>query len=245
VVQSTYRENNEGNGMSRKKEICLVIDVETAGGFAAPLVYDLGVAAVVRATGEILERHSLVVREVFFDRRDDMASAYYADKLPLYFRGIKNGSFRVVTLRTARNIVGDMVARYGIKRAYAYNAKFDSTALDSTLRQVWGYRVKFLPRGVKWCCIWHLACASILSQKRYRKFATANGLVSDAGNLRTSAEAAYAYLTGNPTFEEAHTGLADVEIEAEILAYCLRQKGKVREDIVHNPWRIPQQKKVA
>jgi hypothetical protein len=134
-----------------------------------------------------------------------------------------------------------MVARYNIKRAYAYNAKFDSNALDSTLRSVWGFTgVRFLPRGVKWCCIWHLACASILSQKRYRKFAEANGLVSDYGNLFTTAEAAYAYMTNTPDYAEPHTGLADVEIETEILAYCLRQKKRVQEEIVHNPWRIPQ-----
>jgi hypothetical protein len=223
-----------------KREICLVVDVETAGGFKSPLVYDLGVAAVVRSTGEILERHSLIIHEVFFGRSKDMATAYYAEKIPQYLAGIRSGKHRVCRLKTARDIVADMVARHGIKRAYAYNAKFDSNALDSTLRSVWGYRVSFLPRGVKWCCIWHMACQTILSQKRYRRFAESNGLVSPAGNIRTSAEAAYAYITGNPGYEEPHTGLADVEIEAEIMHMCLRQKKGAKEVLAHNPWKIPQ-----
>jgi len=223
-----------------KREVCLVVDVETAGGFKNPLVYDLGVAAVVRSTGEILERHSLIIYEVFCGMPDAMQSAYYAEKIPEYRKGINSGEHRIVRLRTARKIVADMVATYGIKRAYAYNAKFDANALDSTLRSIWGYRVRFMPRGVKWCDIWHLACTTILSQKRYRKFALANGLVSDAGNLRTSAEAAYAYITNTPGYVEPHTGLADVEIEAAILVKCLRQKKRVTENLVHNPWMIPQ-----
>jgi hypothetical protein len=223
------------------KELALVVDVETAGGFNNPLVYDLGLAVVVRATGEIIESRSLIVYDVFVGMKNEMQSAYYAEKIPTYDAGIKRGDHDLVRFFTAWGIVRELVAKYGISRVYAYNAGFDRGALDNTLRVVSGGRYRhFMPRSVRWCCIWHMACQTILSQKRYRRFATANNMVSAAGNIRTSAEAAYAYMTNQPHFIEAHTGLEDVKIEAAILAYVLRQKKRVSEKIARNPWRIPQ-----
>jgi hypothetical protein len=35
-----------------------------------------------------------------------------------------------------------------------------------------------------------------------------------------TAEILYRYITGNLEFEESHTGLEDVDIERQILAYC-------------------------
>jgi hypothetical protein len=85
-----------------------------------------------------------------------------------------------------------------------------------------------------------MACQTVLSQKGFRKFATANGFVSPAGNLRTSAEVCYAYMTKNPDFSESHTGLEDVRIEVEIMAWCLRQHKKMSDRVIWNPWHIPQ-----
>ena len=226
----------KGKNMSRK-EIVLVVDVETAGGFGNPLVYDLGIAAVVRSTGEILESHSLAIKDILVGRPRAMKSAYYAEKLPQYFAGIGT-AWRLVKFATAQGIVSRMVEKYGVKRAYAYNANFDANALDNTANDL--LNGLFMPSGVKWACIWSMACQTILKQKRYHKFAHANGLVSPAGNVRTSAEAAYAYMTGQPDFVEAHTGLSDVLIEVAILSYVLRQKKKVDETPRAGAWKLAQ-----
>jgi hypothetical protein len=224
-----------------KQEIAIIIDVETCGQFGKSLVYDLGIAAVVRATGEIIESHSLVLSEVFYGMSDKMQSAYYADKLPQYHEGIKSGAWRVVTFWEMWRLVKKMSERYNVKRAYAYNAGFDRDALNYTAKILTNGKMRsFIPRSVKWCDIMHLACHNIMSQRGYRKFATDNGFVTDKGNLKTSAEACFAYITKNPHFEEEHTGLADVLIEARILAHCLRQKKAVREEIISGAWRIPQ-----
>jgi hypothetical protein len=37
---------------------------------------------------------------------------------------------------------------------------------------------------------------------------------------RLTAEILYRYITGNLEFVESHTGLEDVDIERQILAYC-------------------------
>lgn len=67
--------------------------------------------------------------------------------------------------------------------------------------------------------------------KRYLKFAYDNGLITDSGKwFKTSAEAIYRYMIGDPQFDEAHTALADAEIEAAMLIKALK-KGKPKFEI--------------
>jgi len=224
-----------------KPEVVLVVDVETAGGFGSPLVYDLGIVAVERRSGRVVAAHSLIVHDVFFGRADDMRTAYYACKVPTYYRGIRRGEHKVVRLWTAWRIVRDLMEKHNITRVYAYNAKFDWNALDNTLRKISHRRgVTFFPKNTQICDIWHMACQTFMKSRNYRKFCAEHGFVSEAGNYRTSAEVAYAYLTNNPTYTEPHTGLEDVHIERAILHKIIRRKQRVDERIVHNPWRIPQ-----
>jgi len=227
--------------MPSKCEKILIVDVETAGGFARPLVYDLGFAVAERRSGRIIERKSLIIEEVFYGMPQKMATAYYAAKVPAYHEGIAAGAFRVVSFWDAWKIVRGIMKRYGITKVYAYNCSFDKGALDSTYRKVAGVRGgSFFPRGTEFCDIWHMACQTILRQPSFRKFATANGFVSAAGNYQTTAEVAYRYMTKEVDFEEAHTGLEDVVIEAAILGHIMRQKRKVDHGIRHNPWQVAQ-----
>ena len=46
-------------------------------------------------------------------------------------------------------------------------------------------------------------------------------------------------ISGNHDFEEEHTGLADVMIEKEILAYCFRQKKPMRKLLFENSKEFP------
>ena len=224
-----------------KHEIILVVDVETAGGFACPKVYDLGFAVVERRSGKILESHSLVISDIFYNCAEEMQSAYYGCKIPFYHEGIANGAFRVTSAWSAWRKVRAIMEKYGISKVYAYNCAFDKNALNSTMRFVTGGTCRnFFPRDTVFCDIWHMACQTVLSQKSFVRFAHANGFVSDAGNIRTSAEVAYAYKTKNAAYDEPHTGLEDVKIEVEILHWIIRQKKRINEAIVRNPWKIPQ-----
>jgi hypothetical protein len=230
------------------REICMVIDVETCNTMDDPLVYDIGFAIVERATGKILESHSLIIWETFCGMSDLMASAYYAEKIPAYRRGIARGDHRIVRLMTAWKIIRDAIRKYGIRRVYAYNMAFDRNALNTTLRYVTASRFRwFLPYGVETCCIWHMACRTILNSNKYRAFCEAHGFVSKFGNYRTSAETAYAFLSGIPHFTESHTGLEDVEIEVAIMSAVLRRKRRLYEKVFRSCWRVvqPPRKKVA
>jgi hypothetical protein len=231
--------NPKERAIMPKREFCLVVDVETAGGFESPLVYDVGLAVVERATGRIVDSWSLILADVFYKMPEKMATAYYAAKVPEYRAGIATGEFRVATIWQVWRLIRNLQKKYNIRRAYAYNAKFDKNALDNTFRTITDGKF-FFPRDIEWCCIWHMACQTILSSKAYIWFAVENGFVSEAGNIRTSAECAYAYIIGQPDYQEPHTGLEDVIIETDILHRVLRQKKSVDESIAHNPWQLPQ-----
>ena len=226
-----------------KREFALVIDVETCGDLKKPLVYDLGFAVIERRSGKIVESASLVIGETFFAHADAMRTAYYADKLPIYREGMANGKFVTVPMWVAWRKVRDVIRKYNIKRAYAYNMDFDQRALNHTIKiHSNGRYNSFLPAGIEYCCIMHMACQTILSQRKYGIFARANGFVSPAGNVRTTAEAAYAYITNNPAYQEPHTGLEDVKIEIGIMQKCIRQKKRMVEKPRRDAWKIPQAK---
>lgn len=232
--------------MNNKKQKYLVIDVETANSLEQPLVYDIGFA-VTDNTGKIYYKRSYVVPEIFFDMEQHfndnelMNSAYYADKLPKYYEGLQTGKWEVKPLKGIFFEIRGIMKEYRIKKVAAYNAHFDVNALNTTLRYVTESAFKyFFPYKTEVNCIWHMACQTLFTQKRFLKTALVNGWQSESGNVQTSAEIAHRYLTGNYEFEEAHTGLEDVIIEAQIMAKCFAQKKKMSKKINRLCWRIPQ-----
>ena len=65
------------------------------------------------------------------------------------------------------------------------------------------------------------------------------GWVSPAGNIKTGAEFAHRYCSGDHSFIEDHTALSDARIEVEILAQCYAQKKIVPYGKINgSPWRI-------
>lgn len=224
----------------KQKHLYMTIDTETCGDFRKPLVYDLGVAVHDRH-GNIVETRSWVIREVFYGRSRKMKTAYYSEKLPLYYEGIKNGEWEVVSLFRARAEMLEMISQYDIKAVIAYNAAFDQKALNCTMQEFSKYGTDhFFPDSVIFWDSWGMACETILQHKAYYKNAHAKNWVSDAGNCMSNAECAFRYTTKNLEFIEQHTALADVLVEVEIFAKVMRQKKKMRREIFGNPWMLIQ-----
>ena len=224
------------------KDYYLVLDVETANSTNDPLVYDLGFAVCDRK-GNIYEAESYVVSDIFYKETELMQTAYYHEKLPKYYEGIKEKAFKVINFYTAKKRIADLIEKYNIKAVCAYNASFDTKALNTTQRYLTNSKYRyFLPYGTEVYCIWHMACQVICTQKRYIKFCLDNGFVSESGNIKTSAETVFAYMTKNEKYEECHTGLQDVLIETQIMAKCFAQHKKMNKKIKRLCWRIPQSK---
>lgn len=226
-----------------KKHFYLVVDVETTNDTNDPLVYDFGYAVTDRM-GRIYETGSYINRDIFFGMRDLMDSAYYAHKIPTYLAEIEEGKHEVASLYEIREKVKDIFKRYPIKAVFAYNARFDRNALNTTQRYETKSKFRwFFPYGTEIWDIWNFACNTICLQKGYVKFCKEYGFVSAKGNILTNAEAVYAYMNKVPTFKEEHKGLEDVRIEVAILAKCYATHKKAVRKINPACWMVPQPKK--
>lgn len=223
-----------------KKQFYLIIDVETANSTEDALVYNLGYQVTDRQN-RIYAEGSFVISDIFQDEQQLMQSAYYANKIPEYYEEIVNGKTQMVTFYEMRQIITAIMTQYPGIIVCAYNAHFDTTALNKTYRWLTKSKYRyFLPYGTKIWDIWHMACQVICTQKRYRKFCETHNLKTASGKLKTSAEAVYAYISKTPRFDEAHKGLDDVRIESKILNHCFRQHKKMNRQINRACWRIPQ-----
>lgn len=209
--------------MIDNETLFLVIDTETTNSIDDPFAYDVGFA-VVKATGEVLESHSYVVADIFLDD-ELMASAYFADKIPQYWEDIKSGKRILRRFKTIKSILHDVMAQYGIRYVVAHNASFDYRSLNYTQRYLtcskWRYA---LPWGVEIWDTLKMARKALSGNSEYRQFCIDNGFTygkEEKPQLRYTAEIIHRFLTGNLDFVEEHTGLEDVLIEKDILAYCL------------------------
>ena len=228
----------------RKNKYAIVLDTETANSINFPLPYDIGFCIVEIATGKIVGRFSLCVYEIYVMQKEMMKTAYYAEKLPQYEEELKNGKRKLVRLYTAKKLIADLMKEYNTNIVYAYNMNFDKRALNNDQKFVTNNRYKyFFPYGTEFRCIWHMACQVLLARPSYIKFALENGFVSEKGNILTNAECCYRYITKDPTFEEVHKGIDDVEIETEILMACRRQHKKMKTNPYQACWRLVQKKR--
>lgn len=222
----------------RKTEKFIVLDVETANDTTDALTYDIGFIVADRH-GNIYESRSFCVYDIYRGERELMQSAYYAHKLPLYEKGLADGSYKMVLFSTVKKIIWNLMKEYNITKVFAYNCHFDRNALNKSQRYITKSKYRwFFPKGTEFCDIWNFACSTICQQKAYKDFCELNGYISNRGNnYKTSAETVYQFITNQNDFEELHQGLADVYIEYEILLKCYATHKKVETDIDRLCWR--------
>lgn len=172
-----------------------------------------------------------------------MRTAYYADKIPSYRIGIKEGKWIVKSFWEIRKEIFALMREYRIKAVVAYNAGFDTRALNATLNHLSKFennQTFFNEKTTIWCS-WGMACQTLFQQKTFFKIANDESWISEAGNVRTSAEIAHRYINRDFGFEEAHTALEDALIETAIFAKCFACHKHMDKIILNMPWRIPQE----
>ena len=185
--------------------------------------YDVGYA-VCDKHGKVYLTRSFVVEDIFFGEYNLMKSAYYANKLPLYYRDIANGTRKVATFSEICKTFREDMRTYGVTEVYAHNHRFDLGTLNITSR--WtsksAYRY-FYPYGTKVYDTMKMARQVIATMPTYKTFCEREGYMTKNGKPQVKAEVIYKYISGNYDFDESHTGLEDVLIEKEIMAYCYRK----------------------
>lgn len=193
-------------------------------------VYDIG-WAIVDKRGKVYKTQSSINADIFLDEKELMKSAYYSEKIPKYWEDIKSGVRQLKSFYNIKKQLLEDIAEYGVKEIYAHNMRFDYSALQNTQRWLTKSKYRyFFPKGIEICDTLKMARQVLKDSKMYRVWCEQNGYITKNNQCRFSAEVLYRYITGNDDFIESHTGLEDVMIEKDILAYCYsRHKKMVRQ----------------
>ena len=227
--------------IDKRKKYLMVLDVETTnnnmekGAKNDGLVYDIGFV-VCDKQGNIYCKRSYAVQEIF-DWTELMSTAYYYKKLPKYYERLANNKMYKNSIWHIRKVIKEIMQIFNITEVYAYNANFDYTTLNNTIRYLSGSACRwFFPYGTQICDIWHIACQTLCLQKTFQWENVRNA----NNNLITNAERVFGYCE-QTDFEEEHTGLADAIVESQILARCFKSHKNIDKKINRACWRIPQQ----
>lgn len=191
------------------------------------LVYDLG-WVVTDKRGTVYKTRSFVNADIFLDEKELMQSAYYAKKIPEYWKDIKSGKRTLTSFYNIRKTLLEDIAEYGVTQLFAHNMRFDYGALTNTQRWLTKSKYRyFFPKNVEICDTLKMARQVVASTPTYKKFCQDNGYMTKNNQVRLTAEILYRYITRDEDFEEEHKGLDDCLIEKEILAYCYRKHKKM------------------
>lgn len=223
-----------------RKRYLVVLDTETCNTHSTPfgldmsdsLVYDIG-WAITDKYGNVYLTRSFLIREIFRNK-ELMNSAYYKDKIPKYYEGIRNGTRKLVTLYEAKKQLEEDMKLYRSNVIIAHNARFDDNATKVTQRYVTKSKYRyFFPYGVE---IWDsvkMATDTIAKQKRYIAFCMRNGYMTKhkVPRPRVTAEVLYKFFIQDVDYKEEHTALEDVLIEKEIVARCYRTHKAMRKKL--------------
>lgn len=228
--------------MPRPQETFLVLDTETGGDFTSPIVYDFGYT-IVNKKGDILSRFTAVVQETITDA-DLMMNAFYAKKIFFhYIPKIAEGELVLKSWEEIRDHMMADVDAFNVKTICAYNAKFDCRAIKATNER---YNIaQWFSKPTKILCLWEASCELLLNNRNYKNLAREMGWVSPKGNIKTSAEMAYRFVSGQHDFIESHTAIEDADIEAEILVKILAKKKKLPYNFSGRTWQLVNKKEVA
>lgn len=223
--------------MDRRISYLMGLDTETANGImngdkldlSQSLVYDLG-WAITDKRGNIYKTRSFVIAEIFCGMADVMTSAYYAEKIPNYWKEIKSGQRVLASFWTVWKTFKQDAKEYNVKNFFAHNARFDLNALNNTVRYLSKSKCRyFFPYNAEIWDTLKMARQTIGKQVSYKRYCVNNSFMTahKVPQVRLTAEILYRYISGNIEFSENHTGLEDVLIETKILAHCFRQHKKM------------------
>lgn len=230
--------------IDRRRNYIIVMDTETCPldreyNGVTPFnmfVYDIG-WAVVDKHGNVYETKSYMVKDIFEGEKQLMLSAYYANKIPKYVEDLANGNRTLATWYEIRKDLVETMKRYETNIVCAHNAKFDDGATKNTQRWLTKSKYRyFLPYGAEVWDTMKMALDVIAPMPTYKDFCEENGYMTKHKKPRpqVKAEIIYRFMTGDNAFIESHTGLEDVLIEKEILAYCFRKHKKMRKKLYEN-----------
>lgn len=232
-----------------KKKLDIIIDIESVDVIAPQWhmgdwnrsIFNVGITAVERTSRKVI-----MSKEIGIDKIWSVPYRFIRD---YYRKNFTRADFHMMFVDFGafttyfNELLNDYSKEYDIE-LWSYNAMFDSSAFAENAHR----EGVTLHRATKsWKCIMMLA-AYYLSTKAQVHFVNwtvetahflyVNGAgkekvleyITPIGNVRTTAQNVYRYLTDNPDFIELHKGLADTECEKDILHWCQGHVGWTKVD---------------
>lgn len=201
----------------------VIFDTETTG-LQKPFCYNIGYQIVNVETREVLVQRDYVVEQIWHNLAL-FSTAYYAEKRPLYVADMRARKTFMEKFGYICQTMRRDFKNHEVVGAYAFNSPFDEKVFNYNcdwfkcvnpfdnipIYDIRGYVHNFIVNP------------------EYKEFCEKNGYFTESGNYSTTAETVYRYLVDND-FVEAHTALADSQIEAEILFKCIDLGAKVNRE---------------
>jgi len=232
-------------GLELPKKI-LVLDTETIS-IEKRFIYDVGWS--VMEFCEKLQKYVAIVKrqyiiKQFYECKPLFETAYYSSKKVNYTRLLRGRKAKLKHWGHAMRRLESDIAEHNIDSYFAYNVDFDRKAfifssefLNSInpLKNLQPYDIWTIASNIhhsegyqNFVRSWHnkyLEDRKVYKklswlEKQQTKINNRHG-ISEAGNFVTNAEMTYAYLINDLEYVEEHTSLQDVEIESDILNYCI------------------------
>ena len=196
----------------------MVFDTETTG-LEKCFCYDVGYQIIDTETADIMEAKHFIIEQVWHNL-PLFESAYYKDKRPLYIQLMRAHKAIMTKWGYAMQDMIRDIKKYEITDAYAYNSDFDDKVFNFNCD--WFKTINPFD-NVAIHDIWGYASEWITWTDSYKEFCEQHQFFTDTGNYKASAEVVYRYIKNDTDFDEAHMGLYDVEIESDILFYCIAE----------------------
>lgn len=208
----------------------IVFDTETIA-LEKCFTYNVGYIVYDTDTAEILEKQDFIIEQIWHNI-ELFQTAYYADKRPLYVSAMKGKRARMLKFGHAMRKISKAIQDYEISCGYAYNSPFDEKVFAFNCD--W-YKVANPLDMIPIYDIRGLVHNKIAFTQDFKDFCDSHEYYTESGNYSTTAETLYRYLYKDTAFEEAHTALADSEIELEILLECLNRGCELNK--IYEPYR--------
>lgn len=209
----------------QNEKYLMFIDTETIGTLncrESVLPFEIGMKILDNETKKVVKEKSYLVRK-FFNNKFVMLSTFSATKYPEYFEKLDNDKrYKVYSVNEISKDIEKIKNKYNIKVMVAHNGNFDKTAMERLFNE-FGTDNPF--ENIDLLDTMELSKVITFS-KDYANYCIKNQdrlnsmkescFITNSGRVRTTAQAIYCYLINNSQFEEAHTGLEDIDIEIYI-----------------------------
>lgn len=231
----------------KKQKYIMFIDVETIGSLyvsESVLPFEIGMKVVDIENLKVVKEKSYLVRK-FFNNKYIMLSTFSATKYPEYLKKIETDKrYKLMSVNDISKDIEKIAQRYNIKVMTAHNGNFDKTAMarlfddfgtDNPFENIDLLDTLELSKVITFSKDYANYC---IAHKDRLNDMKESCFITNSGRVRVTAQAIYCYITNNSQFQEAHTGLEDIDIEIEIFKKSLELLGNTIVNLNTAPtWR--------